>query len=490
MTTINNDNVHEYIERGLIDPKKLKIDLNKTKTTSDNTHRWVSLEYAIKQGYKFSFDYDVKEIQTPYTLPEVTIEAKPKKELIFNITPQQAHQQTHWYDYAVKNFQDTYGLTPRDAAGFLPVIGDVLDINDIGKDLSKGNYRQAAIGAGFLLVPNFIEKPFKYLKNLFWLTKNYNNVGTGLTNKYVRKQFLDLAKSPTVSRNFINTYSRTGEAGLNLKQIKEALPKLQELENTYGIVPKAKFNDWEDVNSQLKTIEDGLENGKFIAESYKNQLQYLKDNNQILYNIAKESPQYLDQIASDLQSGKITNIETYVRNLIDQSNTFLRRMNLRNSEDPAKQFLEIRGKTIGEEKNYAMDVGNKNVVFDPIFGREYGSTAMVYLPKNRKLTGPIETWWSQRFPKFNDHSITINANRPQTNRYGSISNHDIDAVFNMNAILDKNNIPSQYLRSSSHMTFLSPNKGATISDQFEVYPFENQDLRFTLGYKLGGKIKH
>ena len=39
------------------------------------------------------------------------------------------------------------------------------------------------------------------------------------------------------------------------------------------------------------------------------------------------------------------------------------------------------------------------------------------------------------------------------------------------------------------MIFTSPNKGASISDQFIITPYkETPDLRYTLGYKNGGKL--
>lgn len=51
----------------------------------------------------------------------------------------------------------------RDMLGFVPYIGDALDIADIGKDISKGNYGKAAIGLGLLAVPNVVEKPLKLI---------------------------------------------------------------------------------------------------------------------------------------------------------------------------------------------------------------------------------------------------------------------------------------------------------------------------------------
>ncbi len=51
----------------------------------------------------------------------------------------------------------------RDILGFVPYIGDALDIADVGKDINKGNYGKAAIGLGLLAVPNIIEKPLKLI---------------------------------------------------------------------------------------------------------------------------------------------------------------------------------------------------------------------------------------------------------------------------------------------------------------------------------------
>ena len=65
------------------------------------------------------------------------------------------------------SFDGTYDLTPRDIYGLMPVVGDALDIKDIGTDLYNRDYINAGIGAGLFLLPNVIEKPFKFAK------KNY-----------------------------------------------------------------------------------------------------------------------------------------------------------------------------------------------------------------------------------------------------------------------------------------------------------------------------
>ena len=77
--TINNKNVQEYINKQLIDPYSVKIDLNTTKTASDNVHRWITLADAVKGGYKFNFDYDINDKPTEApTLPEVVVTPLPR----------------------------------------------------------------------------------------------------------------------------------------------------------------------------------------------------------------------------------------------------------------------------------------------------------------------------------------------------------------------------------------------------------------------------
>lgn len=401
------------------------------------------------------------------------------------------------------SFDGTYGLTPRDIYGMMPIVGDALDIKDIGTDLYNGDYINAGIGAGLFLLPNMVERPLKAVgrfllnkgkkaynttKDLLWLTKTYNNVGTGLKNPYVRNKYLDLAKSPSTSRSFIEKYTlNKNEAGLNLSQIKEALPQLENLQEEFGIIPQANFKNYHTVSDQIGEIKNGLQYAKDLSTRYNQELEFLKENNEILYNIAKESPQYQQQIVNDLKNGNIGNIEDYVKNLIKQSNTFLRRMNLKSDQDFTDAFSTIRGRSLGRN-GFAMDVGNAEVVFHPLWSRGYGNTTATYTPKEIKLEGPVETWWSQRKPNFKDTSIQIESNGMHTDRASSTINESITATQNANRYLQSMNIPNSYNRKASHMIFLSPNEGASISDQFIITPGYQKELKYTLGYKKGGKI--
>ena len=371
-------------------------------------------------------------------------------------------------------------------------------INDMVQNgPTAGNVLGTLLGVGGLGVeaaPTIMEginaarQGYNTARDFLWLGKTYNNVGTGLKNPWVRKRFWDLAKNPSLSRNFIETYSRSNDAGFNLAQIKEAVPQLQQLQREFGITPQAQFNGFTPIAEQIGKIRGGLQDGRRLAKGYTEGLEFLKSRNKVLYDIAKESPQYLNQIVSDFKSGNITNLEEYVKSLIRQSNTFVRRMNLRHGEDPVEAFSQIRGHTMGSQ-DFAMDVGNPEVVYHPIWSQGYGNQAALYTPREVNPQGPVETWWGQRMPKLQDQSISIDANGMHTNRDGMLNNLSSGSLYNANMYLEQQGIPTSYGRTASHMIFTSPNKGASISDQFIITPYkETPDLRYTLGYQKGGKL--
>lgn len=373
-----------------------------------------------------------------------------------------------------------------------PILGTTVNMIGGGATIGLGNkvfnLTRPLVQQGYTLTQNAARQGYNTARDFLWLTKTYNNVGTGLKNPYVRKRFWDLSKNPSLSRNFIETYSRNNEAGLNLDQIKEAVPQLQQLQREFGVTPKYTFRDYDSVAEQIGEIRGGLQDGRRLAKGYTEGLEFLKSRNKVLYDIAKESPQYLNQIVSDFKSGNITNLEEYVKSLIRQSNTFVRRMNLRHGEDPVEAFSQIRGHTLGSW-DYAMDVGNPEVVYHPIWSKGYGNQAALYTPREVNPQGPVETWWSQRMPKFQDQSISIDANGMHTNRYGMLNNLSGESLYNTNMYLKQQGIPTSYGRTASHMIFTSPNKGASISDQFIITPYkETPDLRYTLGYQNGGKL--
>jgi hypothetical protein len=79
-----------------------------------------------------------------------------------------------------------------------PGIGDAMDVAQVVDDTSKGKYISAGAGALMLALPNFVEKPFKFIgkKALPFMFNKINTKGIGrytidepvLPNKTIRIQ--------------------------------------------------------------------------------------------------------------------------------------------------------------------------------------------------------------------------------------------------------------------------------------------------------------
>lgn len=67
---------------------------------------------------------------------------------------------------AVDRGRRTVGNMGKEMLSATTPLGDIESAKDIYQDARSGNYGQAALGAGLLLLPNFIEKPLKALKRV------------------------------------------------------------------------------------------------------------------------------------------------------------------------------------------------------------------------------------------------------------------------------------------------------------------------------------
>lgn len=327
MATINQNNISEYIKQGLIDPSKIKIDLNKTKTTGDNVHRWVTLQSAIDSGYDFNFDYDVEEIQTPTptptltTLPEVIVTTSKnlnqlQEKINPYITPEQIQKQkeneSHWYDYADRNFKDTFGVSPREVADFAPIVGDILTLGDIKSSLSEGNYGEAALAGGMFILPNVIEKPLKKL----W--------------KY-GKQTIRHLKSPLIDQQ---TYLRYGNAHL-LDRYGDQLSKELINQRNKQIVNRINYE-------HSKNLKDVISKHNIIEKDGK----YFLNGNELnpeSIELLQKAPIYYDFA---LSSGLDPTSKNTVKMFINKQGSAVRGISVINPKDRENYLINLNPKVL------------------------------------------------------------------------------------------------------------------------------------------------
>lgn len=81
---------------------------------------------------------------------------------------QLVHHNDNTRVYGANNSIPTTRYKPQEhgfgITSWLPGIGDAIDIGEVYQSAKNGNYSEAAIGTGLLLVPNAIEKPVKALR--------------------------------------------------------------------------------------------------------------------------------------------------------------------------------------------------------------------------------------------------------------------------------------------------------------------------------------
>ena len=182
------------------------------------------------------------------------------------------------------SFDGTYGLTPRDVYGMMPIVGDALDIKDIGIDLYNGNYVNAGIGAGLFLLPNVIEKPFKFAKKLY---KERNIISK--INKELEKGIKE--NSVLESYNKVPANKDIGTAYDYLDFLDNIYPNSKLNATFYHGGPKGitQFKSAKELGSTNKGINSGTKDyGIYLADD-KSLAQYYanthKKVNRHLYNV-------------------------------------------------------------------------------------------------------------------------------------------------------------------------------------------------------------
>ena len=145
-------------------------------------------------------------------LPEVIIEGKrPEKTLADNAKENVKEVKQKWNNLPTDSKVDL-ALT---GAGFIPGLDVVADIVDMGREAYKGNWGNAAIAAGFALLPVSYGayKAGKYLKNNVRVNipkADYYRVLSDLDDSKVINAVQDLQNTGVVRINPKGTYKRDG----------------------------------------------------------------------------------------------------------------------------------------------------------------------------------------------------------------------------------------------------------------------------------------
>lgn len=148
--------------------------------------------------------------------PKEILEGKSSADLMRNDNI--GFQQGYYPEVTIPK-QSLYEAADNSGVTSIPLLGDAIDISKVMYDTTQGNYGQAALGAGLLLLPNVLEKPLKigiksFVSKLDWSPDNkdgdylqYSDTSTysGMTTDQIR----DLQKQQ------IQTYQQAAQEGLD-----------------------------------------------------------------------------------------------------------------------------------------------------------------------------------------------------------------------------------------------------------------------------------
>lgn len=101
---------------------------------------------SLEDAQQYVKDNNLEQVFQEPELPELVV--RPKRGLL---------------EQGAANFENTFGVSVKDAASMLPFVGEAIDTHDAYQAIKDRDYLTAGlIGAGYL-IPNIIEKPAKAL---------------------------------------------------------------------------------------------------------------------------------------------------------------------------------------------------------------------------------------------------------------------------------------------------------------------------------------
>lgn len=382
-----------------------------------------------------------------------------------------------------------YGLYDRAGEFAGSLVGGSIAVPKLNPRITKIN-QKISTGARNLIAP--YQKAFNYF------SKNFNNIGPSLGINTSRA--FSLLKSPSKVKVFmefpdfyeaIPSYDWGKYSARQFKNFANIYKQEAEKQKFYS----GEFGPLKSINPgstemQIKNAFEQARNiqhyvdfaeryGKYRGNLYNKYYAELSKD-AVWKSILDESPQYMDDIVQFIKSGG-TDKEQFVKDLIKKSNSYRRQMPQNFNED---QWLTLNGKSNSRRNVGSIDVEGANRSGD--YGKYSG-----WFEGQPTITGPIETWWSQRIPQGVSryrgmHSID---NIPPK-FYNMLNKEDaelqgISAFFNG---YDSTGAPGAYISQPWHQVFVGPIGSRLPNFKVTLSQEQPEWFQYGRGYKTGGKL--
>lgn len=368
------------------------------------------------------------------------------------------------------------------------LVGGSIAVPKLNPRITKIN-QKVSTGARNLIAP--YQKAFNYF------SKNFNDLGPSFTIN--SRRAFNLLKSPSKVKVFYE-YPELYEATKPYEWGEYSSKQFKDFGNIWRQeAGKQKFyfgNDspvqWINPESSEIQIKNAFEQaravkhnidlferyGKYRGNLYNKYYSELSKN-AVWKSILDESPQYMDDIVQFVRSGR-TDKEQFVKELIKRSNSYRRQMH---SNFPKEQWLTLGGRSDMNRNLGSIDMEGayRSGDYGPYTGWFEGQPT---------ITGPIETWWSQRIPQGISKYMGIHSVRNVSPKFYDRLNSSIESPVTEAFFRGyrSTNAPVYYIDQPWHQVLIGhpgskvPNFKVTLSNEMP------KGFSYGKGYKTGGKL--
>ena len=368
------------------------------------------------------------------------------------------------------------------------LVGGSIAVPKLNPRITKIN-QKISTGARNLIAP--YQKAFNYF------SKNFNDLGPSFTIN--SRRAFNLLKSPSKVKVFYE-YPELYEATKPYEWGEYSSKQFKDFGNIWRQeAGKQKFyfgNDspvqWINPESSEIQIKNAFEQaravkhnidlferyGKYRGNLYNKYYSELSKD-AVWKSILDESPQYMDDIVQFVRSGR-TDKEQFVKELIKRSNSYRRQMH---SNFPKEQWLTLGGRSDMNRNLGSIDMEGayRSGDYGPYTGWFEGQPT---------ITGPIETWWSQRIPQGISKYMGIHSVRNVSPKFYDRLNSSIESPVTEAFFRGyrSTNAPVYYIDQPWHQVLIGhpgskvPNFKVTLSNEMP------KGFSYGKGYKTGGKL--